>query len=78
MLNIKQLKLDLAELRIKVAELKIAEKNEIEGIEYEIFQLKQNLVNNYSLTKYDAHIKSEIHKTSLFITDVERIIIAHS
>lgn len=78
MLNIKQLKLDLAELRIKVAELKIAEKNEIEGIEYEIFQLKQNLVNNYSLTKYDAHIKSEIHKTYLFITDVERIIIAHS
>lgn len=78
MLNIKQLKTDLAELRLKVAELKIAEKQDIEGIEYEIFQLKQNLVSNYSLTKYDKNIKSEIHKTSLFITDVERIIIAHS
>jgi Fe2+ transport system protein B len=78
MLNINQLKTDLAELRLKVAELKISNKDEIEGIENEIFELKQKLVSNHSLTKYDTHIKSEIHKTSLFITDVERIIITHS
>lgn len=78
MINIKQLKIDLAELRLKFAELKIAKSQEIDSIEYDIFQLKQDIVRNHSLLKYDARIKSEIHKTNLFITDLERIIISHS
>ncbi len=78
MINIQQLKEDLAELRLKVAELKIAKPQEVDGIEYAIFELKRDIVDKHSLMKVDRNIKSEMHKTNLFISDIERLIIANS
>ncbi|WP_343591656.1 hypothetical protein [Flavobacterium sp.] len=78
MLKIEQLKADLAELRLKYAELKIASSQEIEGIDYEIFELKQAIVSNHNLLKYDKNIKSQIHKTVVFITHVEKIVLNNS
>lgn len=71
-----KLKFSLDEIKIKHNEyLRAKNKKDKESIDRLLTILKNNLISNYDLMKYDLYVKSESHNTNYFIHDVDSIIL---
>lgn len=74
--TLSKLKDSLDEIRIKYNEfLRAKNKKEKESISTWLTILKNNLISNYGLMKYDLYIKSESYNTEYFLFDVNNIIL---
>ena len=74
--TLSKLKDSLDEIRIKYNEyLRAKNKKEKESISTWLTILKNNLISNYNLMKYDLYIKSESYNTEYFLFDVNNIIL---
>lgn len=74
--TLEKLKKDLNSLKIKTFEKqKAARKKDRESIENDIQFMTKRMIENYNLINYDEGITMEYYKTSLFITDVEAILL---